>query len=253
MAAAGHHLNLAQGRALRALRALDGKLELGTVMSLQPCRPAQNLPANREAAAIWDAAWNRAYLDPLFRGAYPQRYLPLVEKLVQPGDMAEIRQKVDFLGVNYYSPMYQRFDPAGLLGTNWGALPEGMRTTAMTWGIDPTGLTDILGELRTQYGNPRVYITENGAFFKEAPGPSGRIDDSERIAYLRDHISTAHHAIVAGSNLAGYFIWTLVDNWEWSHGFTATFGLARLDRATLTRSPKASYDWFARVAATNAV
>ena len=253
MAAAGHHQNLAQGRALQALRALDGKFELGTVMSLQPCRPAQNIAADREAAAIWDAAWNKAYLDPLFRGTYPARYLPLVEKLVQPGDMAAIRQKIDFLGVNYYAPMYQRADPAGLLGTNWGALPDGMRTTAMTWGIDPTGLTEILGELRTQYGNPPVYITENGAFFNEAPGPSGRIDDRERVAYLHDHITAAHHAIAAGSNLGGYFIWTLVDNWEWTHGFTATFGLARLDRATLTRSPKASYDWFARVAATNTV
>jgi len=253
MAAAGHHLNLAQGRALAALRAQSGQFELGTVMSLQPCRPAQNLAVNREAAAIWDTAWNKAYLDPLFRGTYPARYLPLVEKLVQPGDMAEIRQKIDFLGVNYYSPMYLRVDPAGLLGTNWGALPNGMRTTAMTWGIDPTGLIEILGELRTQYGNPRVYITENGAFFNEAPGPDGRVDDRQRIAYLHDHILTAHHAIAAGSNLGGYFIWTLVDNWEWSHGFTATFGLARLDRATLTRSPKASYDWFAGVTAANAV
>jgi beta-glucosidase len=168
--------------------------------------------------------------------------------------MAQIRQKIDFLGVNYYSPMYQRVDPAGLLGTNWGALPDGMRTTAMTWGIDPTGLTDILGELRTQYGNPRVYITENGAFFQEPPpNPSGRIDDQERIAYLRDHFAAAHHAIAMGSNLGGYFIWTLVDNWEWAHGFTATFGLAHLDRTTLTRSPKASYDWFTRVIAANSL
>jgi beta-glucosidase len=253
MAAASHHLNLAQGRALQALRALNGKFELGTVLSLQPVRPAQNLASNQEAAAIWDAAWNRAYLDPLLRGAYPARYLPLVEKLVRPGDMAEICQPIDFLGVNYYSPMYQRADPSGLLGTNWGALPDGMRTTGMTWGIDPTGLTDILTELRTQYDNPRVYITENGAFFKETPDASGHVDDRERIAYLHDHIATAHHALAAGVNLGGYFIWTLIDNWEWAHGFTATFGLARLDRATLTRLPKASYDWFARVAGSNTV
>jgi len=254
MAAAGHHLNLAQGRALAALRADGGeRWTLGTVMSLQPVRPAQNLETNREAARIWDAAWNRAYTDPLFRGAYPQLYLPLVEKLIQPGDMAEIRQKVDFLGVNYYAPMYQRIDPNGLLGTNWGALPPGMQTTAMTWAIDPTGLNDILGTIRDEYGNPRVYVTENGAFFNEAPGPSGRIDDQKRIIYLRDHITAAHRAIADGVNLGGYFIWTLVDNWEWAHGFTATFGLARLDRATLTRTPKASFDWYARIARSNAV
>ena len=254
MAAAGHHQNLAQGRALAALRALGGgRFQLGTVMSLQPVRPAQGLAVNREAAEIWDAAWNRAYLDPLFRGTYPASYLPLVEKLVQPRDMEQIRQKIDFLGVNYYAPMYQRIDPKGLLGTNWGALPPGTQTTAMGWGVDPVGLTQILGELRDHYGNPRVYITENGAYFKETPGPSGRIDDGERISYLRDHITAAHHAIAAGVNLGGYFIWTLLDNWEWAHGFSATFGLARLDRAALTRSPKASYDWFARIVSLNAV
>lgn len=254
MAAAGHHMNLAQGRALAALRAQGGgRFKLGTVMSLQPVRPAQGLAANREAAEIWDAAWNRAYLDPLFHGSYPPRYLPLVEKLVQPSDMEEIHQPVDFLGVNYYSPMYQRSDPNGLLGTNWGALPPGMQITGMEWGVDPKGLTDILGNIRDNYGNPLVYITENGAYFKEAPDPSGRVDDRLRIAYLRDHITAAHHAIAQGVNLGGYFIWTLVDNWEWAHGFTATFGLARLDRATLTRSPKASFDWFARIASSNAV
>lgn len=254
MAAAGHHQNLAQGKALAALRALGGtRFVLGTVMSLQPVRPAEGLAANREAAAIWDAAWNRAYLDPLFHGLYPARYLPLVAPLIRPGDMEQIRQKIDFLGVNYYAPMYQRPDPDGLLGTNWGALPAGMRTTGMGWPIDPAGLTETLVELRDRYGNPRLYITENGAFFTESPDPSGRVDDRERIAYLRDHIAAAHRAIAAGVDLGGYFIWTLVDNWEWAHGFSAKFGLARLDRATLTRSPKASYDWFARVVNSNAV
>jgi beta-glucosidase len=254
MAAAAHHQNLAQGRALAALRALGGTgLQLGTVMSLQPVRPVPfgDLAANQEAADIWDAAWNRAYLDPLFRGTYPARFAPLVEKLVQPGDLEQIRQKIDFLGVNYYAPMYQRADPQGLLGTNWGGIPAGMRTTAMDWAIDPTGLTDTLSDLRSNYGNPRIYLTENGAFFKEAPSPSGRIDDRERIGYLHDHIAACHHAIAQGTDLRGYFVWTLVDNWEWTHGYTSKFGLAALDRATLTRLPKASYDWFARVAQTN--
>jgi beta-glucosidase len=256
MAAAAHHLNLAQGRALAALRAAGGgRWQLGTVMSLQPVRPVPSgdIAANTEAAAIWDAAWNKAFLDPLFRGTYPSRFVPLVEKLVQPGDLAQIRQKIDFLGINYYAPMYQRVDPTGLLGTNWGGIPTGMKTTAMDWAIDPTGLTDIVGELRDHYGNPRMYITENGAFFKEAPGPTGRIDDQERIGYLRDHIAATHRAIASGANLAGYFIWTLVDNWEWTHGFTSRFGLAALDHATLARQPKASYDWYARVATTNRV
>jgi len=253
MAAAAHHQNLAQGKALAALRAENGRFSLGTVMSLQPVRPADDLAINREPAAIWDAAWNRAFLDPLFRGTYPARFLPLVERLVQPGDMAQIRQKIDFLGVNYYAPMYQRGDPNGLLGTNWGALAPRLRTTGMGWPIDPAGLVETLADLRDHYGNPRVYITENGAFFRETPDSAGRIDDRERISYLRDHISAANHALASGVNLGGYFIWTLVDNWEWAHGYSATFGLARLDHATLTRSPKASFDWFARVVAENTI
>jgi beta-glucosidase len=253
MAATAHHLNLAQGRALAALRAQNPRLTLGTVMSLQPVRPAEGLAANRDAAAQWDAAWNRAYLDPLFHGLYPARFAPLVEKLVRPGDLEQIRQKIDFLGVNYYAPMYQRPDPAGIVGSNWGAIPPGMRMTGMGWPIDPSGLVETLADLRDHYGNPAVFITENGAFFEEAPDAAGRVDDRQRIDYLRDHIAACHHAIAAGVNLGGYFIWTLVDNWEWAHGYSATFGLARLDRATLTRSPKASYDWFRRVAQTNSL
>lgn len=252
MAAAAHHQNLAQGRALATLRSLGGtRFKLGTVMSLQPVRPAEGLAANREAAAQWDAAWNRAYLDPLLRGAYPTRFAPLVDGLVQPGDLEQIRQTIDFLGVNYYAPIYQRADPTGIVGGNWGALPPGMRTTAMGWPIDPAGLGETLADLRDHYGNPRVYVTENGAFFEETPGPGGRIVDTDRIVYLRDHIAACHHAIATGVNLGGYFIWTLVDNWEWAHGYSATFGLAHLDRATLTRTPKASYDWFARISRGN--
>ena len=254
MAAAAHHQNLAQGRGLAALRALGGgRFTLGTVMSLQPVRPADRSAASAEAALQWDAVWNRAYLDPLFRGTYPARFAPLVEPLVQSGDLQEIRQKIDFLGVNYYAPMYQRPDPAGLVGTNWGALPPGAPTTGMGWPIDPAGLVETLLDLRDHYGNPLVYITENGVFFRETPGPGGRVDDRARISYLRDHIAACHRAIAQGANLHGYFVWSLIDNWEWAHGYTATFGLARVDRATLTRTPKASFDWYARIVRANAV
>jgi len=254
MAAAAHHQNLAQGNGLAALRALGGsRFQLGTVFSLQPVRPADGTAANREGAAQWDAVWNRAYLDPLFRGVYPARFAPLVAKLVRPGDLERIRQKVDFLGVNYYAPMYQRTDPGGLVGSNWGANPPGMPMTAMGWPIDPTGLVEVLADLRQHYGNPRVYITENGAYFADAPGPRGQIDDQQRIGYLRAHIAACHRAIADGANLGGYFVWTIMDNFEWTHGYSANFGLAAIDRATLTRLPKASYDWLARIAQANAV
>ena len=149
--------------------------------------------------------------------------------------------------------MYLRADPAGLVGATWGATPSGMRSTDMGWPIDPNGLVDVLLDLRDRYGNPRVYLTENGAYFKEMPDVAGRVDDEERIRYLHDHIAASRTAIAKGANLGGYFVWTIMDNFEWASGYTATFGLLRVDRATLTRSPKASFDWFAGIIRANAL
>ena len=254
MFAAIHHQNLAQARAMTALRAQSGGgAEIGTVLSLQPVRPATPTAADRNAAAMWDALWNRGFLDPLFAGCYPKLLEPYLDRLLRDGDLTEIKQQVDFLGVNYYAPMYQRADPAGLVGTNWGAARPGMASTAMGWPIDSGGLTETLLDLRDHYGNPRVYVTENGAFFTDAPSPGGQIDDRERIRYLHDHIAACHGVIAKGVNLGGYFVWTIMDNFEWACGYAAKFGLVEVNRATLARSPKASYDWFARIARTNAL
>ena len=129
---------------------------------------------------------------------------------MQPGDMEQIRQQIDFLGVNYYAPMYLRDRPGRAARRQLGrACPPACGRPAWAGRSIRPALPKYSLDLRDHYGNPRVYITENGAFFNEAPGPSGRIDDRERIAYLRDHIAAAHHAIAAGVNLGGYFIWTL--------------------------------------------
>lgn len=253
MFAAMHHQNLAQGRGLSTLRALGGdRVKLGTVLSLQPVRPADNPEANRHAAEMWDALWNRSFLNPLLQGRYPTLIEPYLAPSMKPGDLAQIRQKVDFLGVNYYSPMYQRADPNGLVGTNWGALPPGIKVTAMGWPIDPGALTELLVDLRDHYGNPPVYITENGACFSDKPGPDGRIDDQERITYLHDHILACHRALKARVDLRGYFAWSILDNFEWAWGFTRPFGLIAVDRATMKRTQKASYAWFSRIAHANA-
>ena len=254
MFAAIHHQNLAQARGITGLEVQSwGPPRIGTVLSLQPVRPASDTPADRNAAAMWDALWNRAFLDPLFHGRYPKLLEPYLDKVVQKDDLLEIKRKIDFLGVNYYAPMYQRSDPTGIVGTNWGSNPPNMPLTGMGWPVDPGGLVEVLADLRDHYGNPRVYITENGAYFPEKPDAAGHIDDAERIGYLRAHIAAAHHAIAQGANLGGYFAWTIMDNFEWAHGYAAKFGLAAVDRATLTRLPKASYDWFARIAQTNAL
>jgi len=253
MLAAMHHQNLAQGRALTALRGLGGHHRLGTVLSLQPVKPAEGLPANIPGAEMWDAVWNRAYLDPLFHGRYPDRLLPMLGDLVRPDDLAVIRQRTDFLGVNYYSRMHQKTDPNGLVGSNWGALPRGSETTDIGWAIEPDGLLEMLLDLRDNYGNPVVYVTENGAAFRDVVGPSGRVEDERRIAFLHDHIAACRRALDEKVNLRGYFVWTILDNFEWTYGYTAHFGLVQVDRSTLKRTPKASYEWFAGVAHTNAL
>lgn len=255
MFAAIHHQNLAQARGMTALmvQSFAPVRNIGTVFSLQPVRPASTALADRDAAAMWDALWNRSFLDPLFHGSYPKLLEPYVDRLVRQDDLLEIKRNVDFLGVNYYSPMYQRSDPNGLVGTNWGANPPNMPLTGMGWPIDPSGLVEVLADLRDHYGNPRVYITENGAYFPEKLDAAGHIEDTDRIGYLRAHIAAAHHALAEGANLGGYFAWTITDNFEWSHGYAAKFGLAAVDRTTLNRRPKASYDWYARIAQTNAL
>jgi beta-glucosidase len=254
MFAAMHHQNLAQGRALAALRQLGGRrLQLGTVLSLQPVWPAEGLAANVPAAQMWDAVWNRAYLDPLFHGRYPALLAEPVARLLQPGDLAAIRQPIDFLGMNYYSRMHQKADPHGLVGSNWGALPPGTRMTGMNWSIEPDGLVEMLVDLRDHYGNPAVFITENGASFPDKVGATGRVEDTRRIDFLREHIAACHRALAQQINLRGYFAWTILDNFEWTYGYTAHFGLVQVDRATLRRTPKASYDWLAQVAQTNAL
>jgi beta-glucosidase len=250
--AALHHQNLAHGDGVAALRAVGGrKWRIGAALSLQPARPADGAADNVPAAQIWDALWNRASLDPPLLGTYPAILAAELEKLLKGDDLARIRQPIDFVGVNYYNPMYQKRDPAGLVGSNWGAVPDRLKRTGLGWPIDPDGLVEVLADLRDRYGNPPVYITENGACFPDAPGPGGRVDDQGRIAFLRNHLAACRRALAQKANLQGYFAWTLLDNFEWAEGYTAPFGLARVDRRTLKRSPKASYEWFARMARSN--
>jgi beta-glucosidase len=243
-AAALHHQNLAQGRALAALRA-EGRT-LGTVMTLQPVRPASASEEDRAAAARFDALWNRSCLDPVFFGTYPAALREAFAPLVRDGDMAAIRQPVDFLGLNYYSPMYIAHD-TGPFGARFGAPPPGTPVTAMEWPIEPACLTAQLVELRERYGNPQIYITENGAAFEDEVAPDGTIDDAVRVSYLQGHLRAAHAALAQGVALRGYFVWSLLDNFEWAYGYSRRFGIVHVDFATLKRTPKASYRWLAEM------
>lgn len=243
-----HHQNLAQGLAIQALRAARSDFTIGTTMALMPSRAARGVtPLNKVAASGFDEIWNGAFLDPLFRGAYPGAAQDLVRDVVRDGDLASTRQPIDFLGVNYYSPAYMRFDASAPSFVAPADPPEGVELDAFGRHVDPSGLFETLERVRTQYGNPRVLITENGCSDAFSEGPA-EIEDQFRIDYVRRHIEAVKAAMEAGANIGGYFHWTLLDNWEWAEGYRSKFGLVAHDRATGARTKKASYAWFSALA-----
>lgn len=249
LGAAIHHQNLAQGLAIQAMRAGRSDLTIGTTMALMPSRPAGGwLGALHSLAADgFDEVWNGAFLDPLFRGEYPKTALGMVESVLQEGDLAIIRQEIDFLGVNYYAPSYMRFDWGAPSHLGPASPPQGVELDAFGRHVDPSGLHEVLTRLRDQYGNPRVIITENGCSDPFSDGPAV-IDDQFRIDYVRRHLEAVKSAMENGANIGGYFHWTLVDNWEWAEGYRSKFGLVAQDRATGVRTPKSSYAWFKALA-----
>jgi beta-glucosidase len=193
---------------------------------------------------------NRWFLDPIFFGDYPdemkERFAP--ELPVLSHDEQEIaRQPIDFLGINYYSRVIVGDDPEDpLLGVK-GVAPEDGRCTAIGWEIYPRGLCEVLMMVRSRYGDVPLYITENGAAFEDLADEAGVVNDVERIEFLESHLAQAHRAIEEEVDLRGYFVYTLMDNWECAYGFTAKFGLIRMDPVTLKRTIKASGHWYGRL------
>src|SRR5262245_46527037 len=206
-----HHQNLAQGLAIQALRAGRSDLVIGTTMALMPSRAARGVtPLNSVAANGFDEIWNGAFLDPLFRGSYPKTARDMIGDALQDGDLAVTRQPVDFLGVNYYSPAYMRFDAGAPSFVAPADPPEGAELDAFGRHVDPSGVFETLERVRTQYGNPRVLSTENGCSDRFSDGPA-EMEDQFRIDYLRRHIEAVKTAMEAGADIGGYFHWTLLD------------------------------------------
>ena len=262
--AATHHLLLAHGRAIQAMRARGrAGARFGIALSLSPVRPATAGAMDVEAAHRVDGQVNRLFLDPIFHGRYPEdvvaRHETVGVDLRRDDDLATIATPVDFLGVNYYScqtvaaSTVEQGEPGGRLA-DLGVVavtPPGVQTTAMGWGIEPDGLRHLLITLDRQYTKVPLYITENGAAFHDYTDPEGGIDDVERIDFLESHLHAAHRSLEAGVNLKGYFVWSLLDNFEWAHGYSKRFGLIYVDYATLRRTPKASFRWYREVIARN--
>jgi beta-glucosidase len=240
-----HHQNLGQGWTIEALRGVRSDFRIGTTLALMPSRPegsAWNL-WNLFPAHAFDSIWNGAYLDPLLKGSYPFLTQQIVGPSIMDGDMAVTRQPIDFLGVNYYAPTYIKFDRSNPSYIGPGVPPPNVVLDAFGRQIDPSGLGEMLARLRNDYANPPVLITENGCSDPLGPGPA-ILADTFRIDYLRTHLEAVKGAMEQGSPIGGYFVWTLVDNWEWEKGFTAKFGLCAMDRQSGVRTPKASYAWF---------
>ena len=251
---AAHHLMVAHGMAVQAYRA-SGRHQIGLVVNIEPKYPASNDEADLAATRRADAYMNRQFLEPALRGTYPEE-LPVTFGQAwlakSAHDLATIHQPLDYIGVNYYTRAVVRNDPAA-----WPlravAVRQKHRTHTETgWEVFPQGLTDTLLWIKNRYGNPPVYITENGAAFFDPPSVEGPLlQDPLRVDYLRKHLLAVHEAIRQGADIRGYFAWSLLDNLEWAYGFSKRFGLVHVDYETLQRTPKASARFYSRVIATN--
>ncbi len=263
---ASHHLLLSHGWAVPVLRQNSPGAEVGITLSLNVAVPASPSAADHVADRQSDGLWARWYLDPLFGRGYPADIvadaiqlggLPAegLAGLVQPGDLEAVAVPCDFLGINYYTRNLSRsrtLDEMDNEAPNVFQAPKTPYTwTEMPWEIYPQGLYEVLMRVHLHYKPRKFYITENGASFSDAPNAEGRVADTRRLNYLRDHFAAARKAIAHGVPLAGYFIWSLMDNFEWGYGYSQRFGSVWVDFATQERILKDSALWYRGVIAAN--
>ncbi|HEX6558395.1 MAG TPA: GH1 family beta-glucosidase [Longimicrobiales bacterium] len=249
-----HNLLRAHATAVQAFRA-ESKQRIGLVVNLEPKYPASDSPADLAAVARADAYFNRHFLDPVLFGSYPDELRDIFGSAWREPDerdMALIREPIDFLGINYYKRSVTCDDPQAL-PVREGSVPQPQHVhTELGWEVYPAGLTRILTWVHERYGRVPLYITENGAAFADPDSArGGEVHDPQRIAYLRAHIEAAHDAIAAGVDVRGYYVWSLLDNYEWAEGFTKRFGLVHVDFATLARTPKSSAHFYSDVVRSN--
>ena len=242
--AASHHALLAHGWAVEAIRRAAPAAEVGIVVDPWPIHPASDDPADVAAAWLEDGIRNRWFFDPLLRGSYPEDVLEHFADAAPPvldGDLAAISVPLDFLGVNNYS---RRIVQAGPAGAPVDVPSPNGELTDMGWEVYPAGLYESLVRMHQEYGVESLYVTENGAAFADVRSHDGRIHDVERIAYLDGYLGAVGNAIAEGVPVRGYFVWSLLDNFEWSLGYSKRFGLVYIDYPTLERIPKESFSWY---------
>jgi beta-glucosidase len=241
--AAVHHVNLAHGAAVDVLRDLVPGASIGAIHNRQPCRPAGAEPGDREAASLMDMCWNQAFPEPQILGTYPPRLAEALDRWVQAGDLARICRPTDWFGLNHYSPIYMRADPDAELGFAWTGPPPEQPQTGVGWVIDADAFRDTLLDVHRRYRLP-IYVTENGYGGAEEPDAAGEVIDPDRIRYLDAYIGAMGEAIERGADVRGYFVWSLLDNFEWGSGYGQRFGIVHVDYPTQTRRLKASARWY---------
>jgi beta-glucosidase len=235
-----HHLLLSHGMAVQAMRELGLTTAMGIVLNLSPIYPASDDPQDVAKARLDDGLILRLYMDALYKGVYPQdviEHLGADAPQAQPGDLATIAQNNDFLGVNYYTRNFSS------CGNPWDVASTGNTVTDMGWEVYPHGLTELLCRLHKDYQPKRLWVTENGAAFKDQL-VNGVVDDAQRLAYIRDHIAATHNAMAQGVPVGAYFAWSLMDNFEWASGYAKRFGLVHVDFETQKRTLKNSALWY---------
>ena len=253
-----HHLNLAHGRAVAALRA-TGARSVGTANNHAPVWPASESVADVAAAGLYDVLMNKLFSDPVLLGRYPEGFAELMPGPVHD-DLAAISAPLDFYGVNYYNPA-RVADPSSPVPAAAGVALEGAPfklvdvqgypRTAFDWPVVPEGLTELLTGLRSTYGErlPPVLVTESGCAYDDVVSSDGSVHDPDRVGYLDAHLRAIARAIDEGVDVRGYYTWSLLDNFEWAEGYTKRFGLVHVDFETLQRTPKDSFGWYRDVIA----
>lgn len=248
-----HRLLRAHGAAVQAYRS-EGKHQIGLVVNIEPKHPASGRPEDVAAAERANAYMNRQYLDPVFHGRYPPELAEIFGAAWPEWPEADyqlISQPIDFLGVNYYTRNVTRFDAAAQ-PVRAAAVPQpGAKYTEMSWEVYPRGLTDTLRWVKDRYGDLPLYVTENGAAFDDPPLAANRLEDAPRVEYLRAHLQALRAALEAGVDVRGYFVWSLLDNFEWVLGYAKRFGIVHVDFQSQRRTLKASADYYSRVIASN--
>ncbi|GAB7050972.1 GH1 family beta-glucosidase [Catenuloplanes indicus] len=247
---ASHHLLLAHGLGMAAVRAHSPRpAEVGIVLNLSPIEPASDRPEDVAAARRADGHTNRWWLDPVFGRGYPADMVATygIAPPVHDGDLEAIAAPADFFGLNYYFRQLIADAPEAPAPHGRQVPVDGALETAMGWEVYADGLEQLLLRVTREYGAEKIYVTENGSAWADTPGADGTVEDKQRTAYLEDHLAACASAVAQGAPLAGYFAWSLLDNFEWAYGYDKRFGLVHVDYDTQVRTIKNSGHRYAEI------